>query len=161
MLGIRKAITQPVSDEVQSLKRQIEAEARSHKEAVDLLRRQMARIAAGYPLSAEALDQGRLYNDIPSQRLTAFVEEEEAVVLDVRSPAEWASGHIPGSRHIPIDQLARRLEELQEVKGETLVAVCAAGARSAAACELLSQNGFSSVFNAAGGIGAWSGPLSK
>jgi adenylyltransferase/sulfurtransferase len=76
------------------------------------------------------------------------------VLLDVREPREHAFVKLPGSRLIPLRQLATRLDELE---GETdLVAYCHHGSRSLVAAKLLRQAGFSGARSLAGGIAAWS-----
>ena len=75
------------------------------------------------------------------------------VLIDVRSPGEWASGHAPKALHIPVDDIANRLREIPADK--PVVVVCASGNRSAMAATALAKNGFSPVFNFSGGMGAW------
>lgn len=74
------------------------------------------------------------------------------VVLDVREPWEWASGHIEGAVHIPLMDLPARVGEL-DPQAPTLV-VCHVGARSAQATAWLRQLGHD-VANLAGGMDAW------
>ena len=76
------------------------------------------------------------------------------VVLDVREPWEWASGHIEGAVHIPLGDLPARVDEL-DPQAQTLV-VCHVGARSASATAWLRQLGHD-VANLAGGMDAWEG----
>jgi hydroxyacylglutathione hydrolase len=78
------------------------------------------------------------------------------VVLDVRSPAERASGAIAPSLHIPIAQLRGRLSEL-DPRGP-VVAYCAGGYRSSMAASLLRAAGFADVSDLIGGYQAWSAP---
>jgi hydroxyacylglutathione hydrolase len=77
----------------------------------------------------------------------------DAVVLDVRDRGEWQQGHVPGARHIPLAQLAARLEELRDT-GPLLVH-CQGGSRSAVAASVLLASGFRDVSNVAGGYAAW------
>ncbi len=72
-----------------------------------------------------------------------------AQVVDVRSPPEFAGGHAPGSRNIPLSELAVRSGELDP--GHWVVVCCASGTRSAIARRQLRQRGFPLVFNA----GSW------
>lgn len=74
---------------------------------------------------------------------------EGAVILDVRSKGEFASGHIKGSINIPVDQLERNLARIPD-KEETIITVCASGMRSGAARRLLQSKGYTSVFNGGG-----------
>jgi rhodanese-related sulfurtransferase len=77
---------------------------------------------------------------------------EPLVVLDVREDDEWEAGHIEGSLHIPLRQLATRLPEVSTT-GQTLV-VCRVGSRSAQATAYLVRQGVDAV-NLAGGLAAW------
>lgn len=81
-------------------------------------------------------------NDVP----------ENAAILDVREQDEWDAGHIVGARHLPLSELMQRYEELDP--DEDLYIVCRTGGRSMQACGWLANQGYS-VFNIAGGSGAW------
>ncbi|MGW3498220.1 rhodanese-like domain-containing protein [Streptomyces sp. NPDC001020] len=76
-------------------------------------------------------------------------------VIDVRSPGEYAGGHIPGALNIPLDKLQRALPELRSAaeRGE-LAVVCASGARSQTACSQLAAAGIP-AFTVVGGTSAW------
>jgi rhodanese-related sulfurtransferase len=91
---------------------------------------------------ADTLKATRLYND-------------DALVLDVREDKEYAAGHIPKARHIPLGQLAGRLKELDKFKNKPVLVTCRSGQRSARACGMLKKAGFETVYNQAGGIIAW------
>jgi len=80
---------------------------------------------------------------------------DDALVLDVREDKEWAEGHIPNAKHIPLSQLAGRLSELDKHKDKPIVVSCRSGQRSASACRTLKKNGFEHAHNLAGGIIAW------
>lgn len=72
--------------------------------------------------------------------------QQGAVVVDVRSAAEFQQGHRPGSLNIPLNELGARLKELDANK--TIILCCASGARSGMALGILKKNGFSKVMNA-------------
>ena len=91
---------------------------------------------------ADTLKATRLYND-------------DALVLDVREDKEYASGHIPKAKHIPMKQLASRIKELEKFKSKPILVTCRSGQRSARACGILKKAGFETVYNQAGGIIAW------
>jgi rhodanese-related sulfurtransferase len=91
---------------------------------------------------ADTLKATRLYND-------------DALILDVREDKEFASGHIPKAKHIPLCQLSSRLKELDKHKGKPILVTCRSGHRSARACGMLKKAGFETVFNQEGGIIAW------
>lgn len=76
------------------------------------------------------------------------------LLLDVRTPAEVAIAALPGARCIPLDELARRLTELD--RDAPISIYCHHGVRSAFAGDLLERNGFTDVAHLIGGIDAWS-----
>ncbi|MPY60858.1 rhodanese-like domain-containing protein [Streptomyces spongiae] len=79
----------------------------------------------------------------------------ELTVIDVRTPAEYASGHLPGALNVPLDDLRRALPTLERAASRrTLLMVCASGARSQNACRALAEHGIAAA-NLAGGTGAW------
>ncbi|WP_055587429.1 rhodanese-like domain-containing protein [Peterkaempfera griseoplana] len=80
---------------------------------------------------------------------------EQLTVIDVRSPGEYAGGHIPGALNIPLDQLQRALPALRSAadRGE-LALVCASGARSQNACDQLAAAGIPAA-TVVGGTSAW------
>ena len=91
---------------------------------------------------ADTLKATRLYND-------------DALILDVREDKEFASGHIPKAKHIPLGKLSSRIQELDKHKSKPILVTCRSGQRSARACGMLKKAGFETVFNQAGGIIAW------
>jgi len=80
---------------------------------------------------------------------------EPVMLLDVREPAEWADGHIRGSRNIPLGHLFLHLDELD--KSREIIVVCRSGNRSGLACEMLAARGFNAV-NMTGGLARWPDP---
>ncbi|HEU5315449.1 MAG TPA: rhodanese-like domain-containing protein [Chloroflexota bacterium] len=76
-----------------------------------------------------------------------------ALLVDVREPDEWRSGHAAGARHIPLGQLTRRLAELPEDR--ELIMVCRSGNRSGMAVGQLRRAGYTQVRNLRGGMVAW------
>lgn len=78
---------------------------------------------------------------------------EGARLLDVRTPAEFSGGHIPGAVNIPIDDLERRLGEL-EPKERPIVVYCQSGVRSAHATQILEGAGHARVYDL-GGMSDW------
>lgn len=78
------------------------------------------------------------------------LKSQGAVLIDVRSAAEFASGNAPGSVNIPLPELGGRLQEIP--RAVPVVVCCASGTRSGMAKMVLKKNGYQNVFN----IGAWS-----
>jgi rhodanese-related sulfurtransferase len=73
-------------------------------------------------------------------------------LLDVREDDEWAAGHAPGARHIPLGQLGARAAEVPQ--DELIYVICRAGSRSAQAAQALAGGGWQAV-NVAGGMLSW------
>lgn len=75
-----------------------------------------------------------------------------ALLLDVREDDEWKAGHVAEAMHVPLGQLAERVDELPDDR--PVVVVCRSGRRSAQATAFLAASGFNAV-NLAGGMQAW------
>jgi rhodanese-related sulfurtransferase len=86
---------------------------------------------------------------------TQLVNHQEAVIVDVRENDEYAEGHILNAIHIPLGGLKGKLGQLEKYRERPLIAACRSGNRSAHACRLLKQNGFTQVYNLQGGMLAW------
>jgi len=93
--------------------------------------------------------------DVSVTEAVQLINRKDAVVLDVRDGAEYASGHAPNARHIPLADLGKRLKELDKVKGRPLVVMCRSGTRAGTACALLRKNGFEEAFPLRGGLLGW------
>ncbi|MEU2429349.1 rhodanese-like domain-containing protein [Streptomyces sp. NPDC007861] len=79
----------------------------------------------------------------------------DLTVIDVRTPGEYASGHVPGAFNIPLDLIGHAVTELGEVADRGgLLMVCASGARSDSACALLAEHGIPAS-TLVGGTSAW------
>ena len=76
-----------------------------------------------------------------------------AVILDVRTPAEFQGGFIPGAQNIPVDELAAAVGTLD--KSKPILVYCATGDRSVTAMQILQQAGFEEVYNLTDGIAGW------
>ena len=94
---------------------------------------------------------------ITGAELQARVDQKDAglVVLDVRTPAEFAAGHVPGARNIPHDQVAARLDELAASRDQTVVLYCRTGRRSGLAAEVLRSAGFGRLLQLEGDYPGW------
>jgi len=96
----------------------------------------------------KALFGGRRHDAAEARRLVA----SGALLLDVRSEAEYARGHLPGALNIPVQELAERTAEVGKA-GREVVVYCRSGMRSARAARLLSDAGFAA--HDLGGMGNW------
>jgi rhodanese-related sulfurtransferase len=102
-----------------------------------------------------------LFRRVPSitaaeaHQVVESAKPDAYTLLDVRQPAEYESGHIPGAHFIPLAELQSRINELDRDK-KTIV-YCRAGNRSRSGSEILLSAGFRDVLNMEGGILAWRG----
>jgi metal-sulfur cluster biosynthetic enzyme/rhodanese-related sulfurtransferase len=160
-LAIRLGAAERQLRELRLLGREIEAAREDGRRGLDVTRAHLAAVASGDPPAREAILRGIPYRDLQPADALAFYERMSGlVVLDVRTPAEFASGHIPNARLVPVDELEDRLAELPP-KDAPILVHCAAGGRSTAACELLGTKGFTRLHNLVGGMHAWKGPVVK
>ena len=84
-----------------------------------------------------------------------LINHKDAIVLDVREPNEYASGHVLNAKHIPLGKLKERMGELEKYKDRPVVVVCRSGNRSGTACFLMGRQGFTQAYNLSGGVQAW------
>lgn len=112
-------------------------------------------LAAGGRVTSDMVEDGKPFADISAADAVIFLKENpETVVVDVRTTSEFQSGHIPGARLIPVDEIENRLSEVPREVSHLLV-TCQGGARSAAACQMLSEKGYTNLLNMYDGMGAW------
>ncbi len=87
-----------------------------------------------------------------------LLHDDNAVILDVRTPEEWAEGIIPDAVMIDIytgQEFLRTIESLD--KSKNYYVYCKAGGRSQQACQIMNQIGFKNTFNLLGGFMQWQG----
>ena len=84
-----------------------------------------------------------------------MVDRGDSVVVDVRQPDEWMTGHVKGAIHVPVDEILSRIDELPADKN--LLFICAIGVRSALACEMAAAMGRppERLFNIEEGTSIW------
>lgn len=91
-----------------------------------------------------------------SELLTRLkAKDADLVVLDVRTPQEFAAGHVPGARNVSHDQLPARLAELSPLKDKQIVLYCRSGRRTAIAEAALRDAGFTKLLHLEGDYLAW------
>ena len=83
--------------------------------------------------------------------------EKDSVLLDVREPGEYSSGHIPGSRNVPVSQILT-LSSIVSDKDTKVYVYCLSGARSSRAQRILGKQGYTNIINI-GGIRDYRGSL--
>jgi rhodanese-related sulfurtransferase len=82
-----------------------------------------------------------------------------AQLIDVRNKGEYAQGHLPGARLMPMGELERDAASLRA--DQPVILYCLSGARSARAARWLSAQGFADVRNMKGGIRRWQGEIAR
>ena len=84
-----------------------------------------------------------------------MLDKGDSLVVDVRQPDEWVAGHVKGAVHIPVDEVLTRIDELPAE--QNLLFICAAGVRSALACEMAAAMGRQpeQLFNIEEGTATW------
>jgi rhodanese-related sulfurtransferase len=94
--------------------------------------------------------------DISAEETLALIERSDApLVLDVRTPEEFAAGHVPGALNLPHDQVPVRLAELASHKSSSVIVYCERGPRAIRAIEALEAAGFQGVQHLAGDMSGW------
>jgi rhodanese-related sulfurtransferase len=78
----------------------------------------------------------------------AQLVKDGAIILDVRTPGEYASGHIKGSKNFPLQSLQQNLSKIP--KDKVIITCCASGMRSGSAKSILLSSGFKEVHNGGG-----------
>jgi rhodanese-related sulfurtransferase len=95
------------------------------------------------------------YKRLSPSELTALVNREDALVLDVSPTAEFEKGHIAGARGVPLGQLDPEHKRIAKAKDRPIVVVCRTGQGSAQAAARLVKAGYSRVHWLEGGLPAW------
>ena len=96
-------------------------------------------------------------NDVNPAAATLLINREDAQVIDVREAEEFAAGHLPEAKNVPLAKLADRISEIERFKDKPVIVCCASGMRSGKACGELRKLGFAKIHNLSGGIDAWVG----
>ncbi len=116
----------------------------------------MIAVASGalfiWPTIAKLFSRGR---EVGVAEAVQLINRKDAVIVDVREPNEFKTGHIPHARNIPVDQIKERVKELEKLKTKPLLLVCQTGSRSAQACGGLLKDGFAQAVALSGGMAAW------
>lgn len=94
----------------------------------------------------------RSIHKVKAKHWDTWVDEHGAIILDVRTPMEWAQGTLPGTTRIGMTELAERHQTLDPAT--PVLVVCRSGSRSATAARFLASQGFATVGNLTGGLQA-------
>lgn len=165
MVAVRRAAG--LAQELDRLKReQRDADAKLQqlgedlKRTIEPLRVHLATVAGGRPVPRELVLSGRLYATLSALEAQRLCDEApgQAILVDVRSPREYAVKRIVGAKLVPLEELEQRYQtEIPESAGKVFV-YCASGERSRLACDFLSRKGYANLYHIRDGLQGWSGP---
>lgn len=101
------------------------------------------------------------FTDVDSAGALALLDAKDSpyLLVDVRTRGEFEADRSPRARHVPVDELPHRYQELGQT--DHLIFVCQGGGRSAAAAEFMASLGASNIYNVAGGMSQWTGPRER
>jgi rhodanese-related sulfurtransferase len=94
-------------------------------------------------------------SEIGTLDATRLINQGSTLVLDVGDDKEFAAGHMPRARNIPVRDLAGRLEEIAKFREKTVIVAARNNAQGAAAVRALKRAGFKTVYQLKGGLAAW------
>jgi len=95
------------------------------------------------------------FKNIGAEEFASLKENDNHIVLDVRSPEELAEGQVPGHKMINFFNADFRDEVDKLDREKTYLIYCRSGNRSSQACVIMEDMGFKNLYNLHGGIGAW------
>lgn len=102
------------------------------------------------------------YQDVMPDAFEALIQtDENGVILDVRTPAEYSSGYIPGAINIDFYNPAFTVNVTELDPSKNYYVYCRSGGRSASAGHFMHQNGFENVTNLVGGMNNWTGKVEQ
>jgi rhodanese-related sulfurtransferase len=94
-------------------------------------------------------------NEIGTLEATRLMNQGLSLVLDIRDEKDFAAGHLPRARHVPLKELGGRVGEFTKFKEKPVIVTDRGGPRAGAACRVLRAAGFTNVFQLKGGVPAW------
>ena len=92
---------------------------------------------------------------VDASMATQLINREDALVVDVRDPGEYGTGHILGAKNWPLDHIDERGGEAAKRKDQPVIVYCDTGDRTPKAASALRKLGFTRVVNLSGGLSAW------
>ena len=92
---------------------------------------------------------------VDAPRATQLINREDALVVDVRDPGEYGSGHILGAKNWPLDHIDERGGEAAKRKEKPVIVYCDTGDRTPKAAAALRKLGFTRVVSLSGGLSGW------
>lgn len=95
-------------------------------------------------------------NNVTAEEAYQLIKDnKDILVIDVRTPQEYKSGHIAGAKNIPVNEISSRIGELEKYKEKPILVHCASGSRSPKAVNILQKNDFKNVYHLNRGLLRW------
>ncbi len=138
---------------------------RRQSDALAILRLQLAQVVAGKPLDGALVQAGCLYHQVSAEDARQMVASHppetnaDLVIVDVRSRQEFLASHIPGARHVPLEQLETEGQRDVPRDAAKVLVYCSQGERSRLACDFLSWQGYTNLVAIRDGFQSWTGPV--
>ncbi len=85
----------------------------------------------------------------------AKMNQEDAIVIDIREEHEYRKGHIVDTINLPLSKFDENIKKISKHKNSPVIVVCQTGTRSITACKKLVKEGFEKVYNITGGMQSW------
>jgi rhodanese-related sulfurtransferase len=115
-------------------------------------------------IKAEYEHQAGRANLVDPTAAIRLMNNDDAVVIDVREANDFNNGHIKNAKNVPMSSFKSQLESLEKHREKPVLMYCRSGSTSGKACRMLKKSGFSNIHNLAGGIVGWQDanlPLTK
>ncbi|TQV62750.1 MAG: rhodanese-like domain-containing protein [Halothiobacillaceae bacterium] len=106
-------------------------------------------------ISSEVARFTRKYAEIGPSEASRMMSHDQPLLLDVREIDEYRAGYLRDAKHIPLGQLGAKIDQIEAWKDKPVIIYCRSGNRSGVACGQLAKQGFTKLYNLAGGILAW------
>jgi len=100
----------------------------------------------------------------PSTAIRLMNNQDDALILDIRTAAEYKTGHIKGAKNLPLSDFSGGIDKFSDYKKKSVLIYCNTGSTATRAIKILKTSGFEFINNLEGGVAAWkeaSMPLSK
>ena len=112
-------------------------------------------VASGGMLVWPMFSRGTGGPSVGTVEAVQLMNRQDAIVIDIRDAAEYASGHVLNARNLPAAELEARIGELEKFKERPVIVTCDSGSRSGPAAATLRNKGFTQAVSLTGGIAAW------
>ncbi len=89
------------------------------------------------------------------QALTQLINQNDAVLIDIRDAEVFKKGHITGAVNVPADQWDQKIRKLHRFKDKPVIVTCKLGQQASKAAEKLKAEGFTDLYVLKGGVQAW------